>query len=201
MTGSRHSRLIRAATWLTGAALTLVCLTACQNDDRPPQPTPSPSATTTVAPSPSPSIAPPAAPIAAPTQKSAEAFVRYFWEVYNYSYSAQDIHTLQSISRPTCIFCQATLKAITDLTAKSQRIVGSDIRLELVAAPPTDPKVGLILSSIISEKPGKTLSSDGSTIDHTDGVRNMKSEIALDWTGKKWLVRDLANDETSGKPW
>jgi hypothetical protein len=72
---------------------------------------------------------------------------------------------------------------------------------EAVAAPPTDPSIGLVVATTISESPGKTVAVDGSTVNRTAGFRHMKSEIALDWAGNHWLVRGIANDEKTGISW
>jgi hypothetical protein len=196
MNGGRRAPRIGSA-WVAVMAVVVLGLSACTGDDASPQP----SATATDTAQPSPSVTPPVAPKAAPTQKSAEAFVQYFWDIYNYSYTVRNAQELRSISRPACIFCEATSKAIDDLVSNNQKIKGSTVRLEVAVAPPTDPAVGLIVAAVISERPGQTLTADGSTISRRVGFRNMQSEIALDWTGKEWLVRDIANDEKTGTPW
>jgi hypothetical protein len=93
------------------------------------------------------------------------------------------------------------MRAIQKLINEGRRIQGSRIELGVAVAPPTDPKVGLIIATVISEKPGITIDKYGSVVSRTKGVRNMKSEMALDWASDRWVVRDLANDEATGAPW
>jgi hypothetical protein len=202
MNGGRRARQVRqvrhsGTAWLAVVALAVLGLSACTHND----PSPVSPTTSSASAQPSPTVTPPTAPKAAPTAKSAEAFVRYFWDIYNYSYAARDSQGLRDISRPACVFCKATARAIEDLAASNNTVIGSDVRLEVAVAPPTDPTVGLIVATVISERPGRTLAADGSTISRMVGFRNMKSEMALDWTNGKWLVRDIANDEKSSTPW
>lgn len=200
MNGGRTRRHLGALALTVGVLA--AGLAACTDD-----PSPHPSATTpsttpvTSTALPSPTATPPTAPKAEPTPKSAEAFVKYFWAVYNYAYETRDQKILKTLSAPHCLFCQDTIKAIEKLVEDGSYIKGSEIQVGVAVAPPTKPAAGLIIATVISERPGMTIASDGSTVGQTKGVRDMKSEIALDWTGGKWIVRDLANDEKTGKPW
>ncbi len=197
------------AALLTVGVLSTAGLSACTDDDTPPSPSITATAKATspgasqspASPIASPAPTPPTAPKAKPTRKNAEAFVKYFWDVYNYSYATLDTHLLGDLSGPNCAFCKDTIKAIKKLGNDDRSIQGSRIELGVAAAPPTDPKVGLVIATTISESPGRTIDTDGSVVSRTKGVRDMKSEMAIDWTGDRWLVRDLANDERTGRPW
>lgn len=203
MDGGRSRHHLGAGLLLVGV-LSAAGLAACTDDEPAPRPSitappstgassPTPSATATAT--------APVAPKAEPTPKSAEAFVKYFWDVYNYSYTARDSRNFNEISGPDCAFCNDTIRAINELLDDDHYIRGSDVRLGVAVAPPTDPADGLIVATVISEHPGRIVTASGSTVSRTKGVRNMKSEIALDWTARGWIVRDLANDEKTGEPW
>jgi hypothetical protein len=193
---SRITGLILATGGLLAAGLT-----GC-TDEGPEPPTPRPtSASPTTPPSPTPAHPPPVAPTAERTAKSAEAFVKYFWDVYNYSYATENFRELERISSPDCIFCQDTKMAIQDLLRQKSHIRGATIAMKVAIAPPSDPAAGLIVETVIDEQPSQTVTTDGSVVRSTDGIRDMKSEIALDWRTGKWIVRDVANDERTGRPW
>jgi hypothetical protein len=189
---------------VAGLLLGIGVLSGCQGSDgQDPGPpvTAASSPDVSASPSGTSTPAPPTAPPPRRTAKGAEAFVRYFWEVYNYTYASQDTRLLTSISAPTCVFCKATTIAVEDLSKKGQRVAGAKISVKAATAPPGDLRRGAIVVTVISEEPGRTVSRDGSLISTTKGVRDMKSEIALDRRGNRWVVADLANDEESGKPW
>jgi Family of unknown function (DUF6318) len=200
MTGGAKERQAGA---LIAAALSLILLavglSGC-TDDSPPTP-PATQASPHRTPTPSPAASPPASPEAAQTAKGAEAFVGYFWKVYNYSYQTGVTNDFEQIVSHGCAFCNDTISAINGLSDEGSHIEGSQIELTVAIAPPSDPRLGLIVETVISERPGKTIGRNGAVIATTTGVRNMKSEIAVDWNGKKWIVRDVANDEGTGKPW
>ena len=69
--------------------------------------TPTPAASSPTA-KPSPTLTPPTFPEAAkkPTTAGAEAFVRYFWDAYNYGYAALETKQLDEVSSPDCNFCR-----------------------------------------------------------------------------------------------
>jgi Family of unknown function (DUF6318) len=196
MTGGRKIRIV---TLMVGLATALGLLTGCDKDKPPTPPTTTAPSPTTA--SPAPTVTPPAAPKAERSADGAEAFVRYFWEVYNYSYATDQTKEFEQIISPNCSFCKATTSAIRSLNRDGNRIEGSEIELTATVAPPSNPKLGLIVATVINERPGRTVRNDGSTVAKTSGVRNMKSEIAVDWDGDEWIVRDVANDEDTGKPW
>jgi hypothetical protein len=199
MTGGRRRRRIRTAAWLA-AALALTGLTACTHDDPPPQTsaTTTPTTTTpTTGSTPSPTITPPTAPKAAPTQKSAEAFVRYFWAVHNYSYATLNTDLFKSISEPDCKFCASTIRDIAGLKSAGTTVNGSAIELALASAPPSKIKTGIIVAEIVSQRPGHLIRTDG-TIQPVPAMKETQGYIGLVWTDARWLVDDVAINK-SGK--
>jgi uncharacterized protein DUF6318 len=140
----------------------------------------------------------PTAPAAKPTTKSAEAFVRYFWDVYNYSYQALDPGPLSSISTPACTFCKSTLNEISGLKNARKYATGGDIRARGVAAAAGDPSKGLIVTMTLNQEPGKTLNGDGTVISSLRAAHNIHSEVAVLWQTSKWMVYGVANDEKTG---
>ena len=179
--------LTAAAVMITVGAL----LSAC-SDDPPTPPPPTPSATTR---SPTPSATPPTAPEAKPTAASAEAFVRYFWDVYNYSYQYQDVTDLMAISRPACKFCKSAISDIQRLKAEGTRIEGAQVILNTAGIPPGKITNGVIAASVISQDEGRSIAKDGS-VKSLQAVGKRRSYVGLDWEDNAWFI----NGVTVGKP-
>jgi hypothetical protein len=142
----------------------------------------------------------PTAPAAKPTTKSAEAFVRYFWDVYNYSYQALDPGPLNAISTAACTFCKSTLNEIAGLKNARKYATGGNIRASGVAAAAGDPGKGLIVTMTLDQEPGKTLNGDGTVISSLRAAHNIHSEVAVLWQTSKWMVYGVANDEKTKTP-
>ena len=179
-------------------ALGTTALGACTHSDPPPPSSspPTPSAPT-VEPTPTVTATPPAAPPAAPTAKSAEAFVRYFWQVQNYSYATLDSTILTSIAASDCDFCAATVKDISNLKKTKTISRGSAVDLITIAATPGKISTGTIVAVVVSQQPGQLIRTDGS-IKNVKGLPKTQGYVGLDWTGHKWLVDDVALNK-SGK--
>lgn len=184
---------------LTGAAIVLITLaglvTACSDDDPPPPPPGTQAVNTSAAPSPT--ATRPTLPEAKPTAESAEAFVRYFWDVYNYSYRTLDTELLEAISSSACQFCRSTEREVADLKADRKRVVGGEIRLGTVATPPGDPSNGVIVTMVLDQESGQTINDDGTVSSSLPAIHNMRSEVALRWQST-WSVYGVANDEKTG---
>jgi hypothetical protein len=188
MTGGRRTRRI-GASWLLLVALGVAGLSACTDDE--PLPGPTSTRTTTATASPSPTVTPPTAPQAKPTRKSAEAFVQYFWDVHNYSYATLDTKVFSSISEPECKFCTSTVKDISRLRTADSIASGSAVRVIEAAAPPSEITTGIIVSTVISQDPGSITHRDGS-VRTIPGISKAQSYIGLNWSGRRWLVDDVA---------
>jgi hypothetical protein len=168
-------------------------LSACTDDS------PTPPATTTApiptTPATTPTATPPAIPAAKPTAASAEAFVKYFWDVYNFAYETLDTDPLQQISTTSCKFCESTLNEVSALKQAGKHITGGGIQLETVVAPPGDPTNGVIVTMVLNQMQGQTLNADGTVSSTIHPVNNMRSEVALRWRESHWFVYGVANEK------
>jgi uncharacterized protein DUF6318 len=200
MAGEYPGRRIRQRLTRSPIAVVLTVtagLSACSNSDptaAATRPTPTPTATTSA------DARGPAAPAAKPTAKSAEAFVRYFWRVYNYSYQALDPGPLTSISTTACTFCKSTLNEISGLKNARKRSSGGNIRAHAVAAAAGDPRKGLIVTMTLDQESGQTLNADGTVNSSLRATHNIRSEVAVLWQTSKWVVYGVANDEQTATP-
>ena len=189
MNGGRRAPGIGVA-WVVVLAVGVLGLSACTGDDPPPQPT----ATATATAQPSPSVTPPVAPEEAPTPKSAEAFVKYFWDVHNYSYVTLDTALFKSISDPECTFCTSTIDDLETLKNTGSRAEGSSVQLLIAAAPPGKIGSRVLVSTVISQKPGIEIHKDGST-ETFPGMPKTNSSVALSWATGQWIVHDISIDK------
>lgn len=192
-----HTARRWAALLLTGL-ITLAGLTACTDEPTRPPATPTPSTTTPPTTSPSPTVTPPAAPEAAPTAKSAEAFVKYFWDVHNYAYATLDTRAFNALSEPGCTFCSSTVKDLNALRAAGSRTEGAEIHPYIVAAPPGKITTGIIVASVISQDSGQVTRRDGTTR-KVKSMGKSQSYVGLHWVDNEWLVDDVAIDKTRQK--
>jgi hypothetical protein len=196
MTGGRFRRSAGTA-WLTAALLGLCTLNACSNHGSTPNPPPSASKPTTSTPIPTPTITPPVTPKAAPTRKSAEAFVRYFWDVYNYTYASMDPQALGAISEPDCNFCTSSISEVARLHEAGTRIEGTEVRVISLSSPPVDDVSRLIVAAVVAQDAGRSVAKDGGTHPIT-GIKQTQSVVAVHWKNGSWHIRGVSIDK-SGK--
>jgi len=194
MTGGRRRRRIRTAAWLA-AALVLTGLTACNNDDPPPQTSATTTPTTpTTGSTPSPTITPPTAPKAAPTQKSAEAFVRYFWAVYNYSYKASNVDLIQSLSEQGCQFCSGVVNDITESKANHATTEGGVVDVLVATAPPGEIHGFIVVSSVLRQQASRVIGGDQRILSTSPALDSLNSAARLNWHPGGWRVAALTLD-------
>lgn len=179
--------------------LAVLLLPAC-TDTPPSPPPPTTQPTTTRPPTPTPTATPPPRPPDAPTAKSAASFVRYFWETFNYANATLEPSPLQAISADDCLFCTSAVDVVLDLAAQHKQVTGGTVTANTVVVPPGDLESGVVVTTVISQSPAVTRNTSGETSE-TPGTRKMRSLVSLDWTGRRWQVRDVANDEKTGTPW
>lgn len=201
MIGGLERRWIATA-WLVTATAALFSLAACTDDPTPPSPS-GPTSAGSLQPTPTASppstVTPPPAPNAAHTRKGAEAFVRYFWAVHNYSYASQNTSLLESISEAACIFCKSTISDLQDLREKGATVDGSDVELVVAAVPPGTVGTRILVSTIVRQSPGTETLPDGS-IRKFQGVPRTPSSAALSWANHRWIMHDVAITKSELKP-
>ena len=124
--------------------------------------------------------------------------MRYFWDVYNYSYQTLNTEPLTSISTASCKFCKSTLDEVLALRSARKHTTGGDIRLTTVVAPPGDLSKGVIVTTVLNQDPGQTLNADGTVSSTIQSAHNMRSEVALRWRESGWQIYGVANEEKTG---
>jgi hypothetical protein len=186
-------------TLLTVMALGLIGLTACTDDPAAPNPSSTSAPSVSTGPTPTSTATPPAAPKARPTPKSAEAFVKYFWEVHNYAYTTLDTDLLKSVSEPDCKFCRATVRDLEALKKSDSIAKGSLVHPLVVAAPPIKISQRILVSTVISQEAGSEIRKDG-TVKTFPGRSKIPSAVGLSWFDDHWLVHDVSIDKQNSSP-
>ncbi|WP_352300308.1 DUF6318 family protein [Kineosporia sp. NBRC 101731] len=187
----------RAQDVAIGFTAGLLALAGCTGGSKDPTPPPTTTISTSSTPTPSATVTPPVAPEAVRSAKGAEDFVRYFWDVHNWTYKSLNTNKFESIIQSNCTFCASTLDDVGDAKSKGSTISGSSIQLHFVAAPPG--KVGnrILVATVISQQAGVETRPDGSRETYPP-VPKSQSSVALQWTADhEWLVHDVSIDEPS----
>lgn len=187
--GRRPPRV--AIVLITLAVALVAALVACTDD--PPKPPPSTTAPVTTPPSPTAQV--PTVAEAKPTPESAEAFVRHFWEIYNYAYQTLDTEPLAAISADTCKFCASAMRDISRLQSNDTRIEGARVLATSVAAPPGKISNGVIVATVITQEAGRSIEASGS-VEQLKAIGKRRSYVGLDWEDDTWHVDGV----TIGKP-
>jgi hypothetical protein len=155
------------------------------------------SATTTTT---TPSRAVPVLPEAAtkPTRAGAEAFFRYFWGVYNYSYAERDATVLLEISRESCKSCIRASREISAAVGAQFEFSGGVVAVTTVIVAPDDPEAGVLIQAIIDQSPSRTVARDGSTAASSEAKVNLRVDGALKWIDGRWSMLGLDVLESGG---
>lgn len=153
-------------------------------------PAPSPSPTATPSPTPSSTLTPPVLPAAAKKrdQAGAEAFFRYFIDVYNYSFTALDTQPLEQISADECKFCRSAKATVAEILAKGARAEGGEVHVLASFAEPDASKAReVIVVASLRQDPGRTVGSDGNVTSSSSGSKR-RLDALLRWEGGRWLL-------------
>ncbi len=187
MAGIMSGRMLVAAT----LTVTVGLLPACSDDDEPPPPakkTTGPTVTATPSATVSP-IVPPTLPASATADpKGAEVFVRYFWDVFNYTYATGDTKLLRSISDSACKFCGSVANDVDSLSRRGARTEGALVTLHEVVAPPANPHQGFPVSSLVSQQAGKVVAADGTVEGQSPAQRRQRSDVRVRWVKDGWRM-------------
>lgn len=167
-------------------------LAGCSDEE--PQPPPktsgnSPTAVTTSA-----------APVAAPTlpaaatadPEGAEAFVRYFWDVFNYTYASGDTKLLRSISDKSCKFCASTAADVQEWVSQGSHIEGGRVEVVEVVAPPVDVRKGALVYSVIEQVAGRVVAKDGVVVATGEPIPRRRSDVLVRYVSGRWQMRGVS---------
>jgi hypothetical protein len=134
-------------------------------------------------------VLPEAARVASRT--GAEAFFRYFIDVYTYTYQSQDTSTMRGISDIECKFCASAIAGIDAARSHRQRIVGGSGTVTTVTAAPGDPHDGLLVNAIVDQQGSQILDNSGKVVQSAPPEHQVRMDAAVRWQGTAWQMRGL----------
>lgn len=178
-----------------GAAVVLIgciALSACTSTDAEPT---VPSAPTTVSTTSSSSTtAPPATatPTGAPllpdaarqqTPEGAEAFVRHWFDLFNYSFTALDSAAL--LSAGNCLTCQQLAKTIDEVAARGHTLTGGQAVVSTVDPAANITEGGTTVTVAFASTSAQELGVDGALVEEVDPGGSAVYLFTLTW-GQGW---------------
>jgi hypothetical protein len=116
------------------------------------------------------------------------AFFRYFWDVYNYSYSALDTTELRRISESTCKFCLDSANAIDARKREGGHYVGGTVTVTTAVAAPENVRIGLLVNSVINQTAGQAVAANGDIERSAPASTGMRIDSAVQWKGERWRM-------------
>ena len=94
--------------------------------------------------------------------KGAAAAAVYFIELYGYVLQTGDLTEWNAMSFPDCQFCQSTAKYVQSVHARGERIVGGDLKAEVLAIHELDSFVGgYPIDLRVTQEPASVYAADG----------------------------------------
>jgi hypothetical protein len=141
--------------------------------------------------SPSPKLNPPLLPAAAaePSRDGASAFLRYFFEVYTYTYASLDTQPMTTISLSGCDTCDSVVDRARAAASAGYTVEPGRIEISTIVAAPGNPNDGLVVSALIQQEPVVTRDRTGEVIDRTTATRNARIDARVIWSGTGWRMR------------
>lgn len=175
------------------AGVTILLAAGCSGDGSTSAGTTTVTVTPTVSMSsspPTPTVAPPVLPTAAkqPTQAGAAAFVRHFWDLYNYSYRTMDPKPLRDVSKESCKFCSDAAVDIDSAVSQGYTFSGGEVAVLDVVAAPDDPLSGILVNCIIGQQASQVRRGDGQAVKTASGKARQRFDAAVQWHGDRWFV-------------
>jgi hypothetical protein len=122
-----------------------------------------------------------------PTRPGAEAFVRHFFAVYTYAFSAMDPQQLQEISDRSCKFCASAIESVQAGRAKGEKTVGGHIKVTVAVAGPGIAADRLIVNALLDQDSGQTVSAQHQVVVNVPSRRNFRLDAAVRWEDEHWV--------------
>ena len=171
------------------AALLVLGVAGCTSNA---EPSPLPSPTSSPSPSPSSTAAAPSLPPEAEgtSPAAAKAFVRYYFDVINYSARTGETELLRSLGTPSCISCEAIASNIEDIYSAGGHIESDGWQLQSVNAVPRRHPTRPAFDLGVMQSPESVVASEGATAsDYPGGKKPMT--IYVHGAAGTWQVTRL----------
>ncbi|MFQ6170447.1 DUF6318 family protein [Oryzobacter sp. R7] len=197
MTGRTARRRSLAPTLaLVGALAGALVVAGCQSEGaQSPSPSPSvssSSASPTASPSPSPSPTegeiPPAARVQ--SEEGAEAFVKHFFQRFNFAWTKPEAGVIARLSAPDCDFCRSTEETASYLAKNKQRYAADPTELKATQAFMGAPSGQQFVEITLLQRKVDILDASGAAI-ATDPEKEDRYFAVLQWGGKGWSLKEV----------
>jgi Family of unknown function (DUF6318) len=185
----RRPIILRARVLVAAAAV--AATTGCSGGGSGPESTSATSGTTTTPPTTS--VAAPVLPEAAkhPTVAGAEAFYRYFWDVYSYAFRNGKSSAIMGVAAiPECTYCSSAIKNIDGVTVEGYHFEGGEVSPRLLVAAPGKPEVGILINSTLDQKAGTTRTSTGEIVKSEPAAVGIRIDAVVRWVNQRWLMAE-----------
>jgi hypothetical protein len=139
----------------------------------------------------SPSTTAPTLPDAArqPTRAGAEAFFRYFIDVYNFTFTSQDVAPLRMIMTSECQFCTSTIAAVQSAREGARHTDGGQVTASMVTAAPGEPAEGIVINAIVNQASSKLVDGAGKVVETAAATTQVRMDASAVWIGDAWQMR------------
>lgn len=125
------------------------------------------------------------------TLKSAEAFVKYYYELLNYAFAKPAAGLLGPLGTSSCETCKAYEKIATGLVAKDQHYDGPMVKYEAARFNTND--VSNPWVTFTGSQPGsRIVDAAGKTV-HVSQESPLTIRLVLIWTDRGWRIQEVVN--------
>jgi Family of unknown function (DUF6318) len=152
-------------------------------------PSPSASASSPSA-SASPSVAIPAA-ARVKSDKGAEAFVRYFFDQVNQSWTTPDPKLIEANSEEDCKSCASLRSTAEELKKKGHKYAGTPVKVMRTKSLAGAPAAQHYVEAELLQNRVNIVDSSGRVVS-TDKRDTFTRTVAVIWKGDRWLIYDVA---------
>ncbi|HNQ06367.1 MAG TPA: DUF6318 family protein [Tetrasphaera sp.] len=125
------------------------------------------------------------------TLKSAEAFVKYYYELVNYAYAKPEAGLLGPLGTDDCKSCKSYESLAADLVEKDQHYDGPMVTFERVSFSTEDLKNPWIIFN--GDQPGSRIVDANEKTVYESKKIALHIRVVLIWTTDGWRIQELAN--------
>lgn len=204
--GSRQGT--RWLAWAAGASLVSGAISGCGDGGAEPTATPTTTSTsavpTTPAATPSPLVTAVPLPVMPPEMANndaagAEAAVRYFVELADYTLSSGDLEPWKIQTDSACVFCNSISEQSRDIEARD--IIRDGGRLEVVAVMWVDARDGdiFIVEAVVMQAGYRYLDENRTVVEEAEAVED-NVQFALKFESGRWVLIAAGTSSEEAKP-
>jgi Family of unknown function (DUF6318) len=125
---------------------------------------------------------------------SAQAFVRYWFDIVNYTFESRDTRLFRSLSTASCQFCADFASRVDQARIEGKTYRGGRFSPTVVVAPRPDSDGKVVVDSRASVQPGQVLSRDGVVLESSPGGSDYAVTVRLQPQTRGWIVSGVVKD-------